>query len=92
MLILTRKTGQKIVIADDIVITVIESSGDSVRIGIEAPRHITVHREEVYAQISQENEAARAGDTTDLVRTPRTTGTRPAPLPTRPPRPPRRLT
>lgn len=85
MLILTRKKGQSIVIADDIVVTVIESSGDQVRIGVKAPRHITVHREEVYSQISKENEAARAGDVSDLVSTD-AAGRRPAALPTRPPR------
>lgn len=84
MLILTRKTGQSIVIADDVVVTVIESSGDQVRLGVDAPRHISVHREEVYSQISRENEAARAPDASDLVTAPTTS--RPTTLPTRPPR------
>ena len=84
MLILTRKTGQSIVIADDVVVTVIESSGDQVRLGVDAPRHISVHREEVYSQISRENEAARAQDASDVVQTP--AASRPAILPTRPPR------
>ena len=85
MLILTRKKGQSIVIADDVVVTVIEASGDQVRIGVDAPRHITVHREEVYSQISKENEAARAPDASDLVNP---SGGGPAALPKRPPRPP----
>ncbi|MEM9040084.1 MAG: carbon storage regulator CsrA [Actinomycetota bacterium] len=84
MLILTRKKGQSIVIADDIVVTVIEASGDQVRIGVDAPRHIAVHREEVYSQISKENEAARAPDAADLVKP---SGATPASLPKRPPRP-----
>ncbi len=82
MLILTRKTGQSIVIADDVVVTVIEASGDQVRLGVDAPRHISVHREEVYSQISRENEAARAPDARDLIEGP--TSSTPASLPTRP--------
>lgn len=82
MLILTRKTGQSIVIADEVVVTVIESSGEQVRLGVEAPRHIAVHREEVYSQITRENEAARAPDATDVVAAPPSRS--PAALPTRP--------
>lgn len=67
MLILTRKIGESIVIADDIVVTVIESSGEQVRLGVDAPRHIAVHREEVYTQITRENEAARSPEAADLV-------------------------
>lgn len=87
MLILTRKIGESIVIADDIVVTVIESSGEQVRLGVDAPRHISVHREEVYSQISKENEAARSSQATDFVARPNTTPVA-AKLPTRPPRPP----
>ena len=60
MLILTRRAGESIVIGDDIVVTVIEASRDTVRIGIDAPRHVSVHRHEVYAEIARENEAARS--------------------------------
>jgi carbon storage regulator len=60
MLILTRRAGESIVIGDDIVVTVIEATRDTVRIGIDAPRHVSVHRHEVYAEIARENEAARA--------------------------------
>lgn len=67
MLILTRKTGESIVIGDDVVVTVVESSRDLVRLGVDAPRHISVHRQEVYAQISQENEAARAADSSGVI-------------------------
>ncbi|MFK7918549.1 MAG: carbon storage regulator CsrA [Ilumatobacter sp.] len=67
MLILTRKVGQSIVIADDTIVTVIESSGEQVRLGVDAPRHITVHREEIYSEISKENVAARAPDASDLL-------------------------
>lgn len=59
MLILTRRAGESIVIGDDIVVTIVESGRDAVRVGIDAPRHISVHRHEVYAEIARENEAAR---------------------------------
>lgn len=85
MLILTRKVGQSIVIADDTIVTVIESSGEQVRLGVDAPRHITVHREEVYSQISQENVAARAPDAAGLLTASPATSV-PAMLPKRPSR------
>jgi carbon storage regulator len=58
MLVLTRKYGQKIMIGDDIVITVLEGRGDSIRIGIEAPPGVSVKRAEVYQAVSAENLAA----------------------------------
>lgn len=61
MLILTRRVGESIVIGDDIVVTVVEAGRDHVRLGVEAPRSIAVHRHEVYVAISQENEAAIGG-------------------------------
>ena len=48
MLILTRKSGQNIVIGDDIKIKILEVKGGHVRLGVEAPRHISVHRGEIY--------------------------------------------
>lgn len=62
MLILTRRAGESIVIGDDIIITVIEAGRDHVRIGVDAPRSVDVHRQEVYLAISEENRAARTGD------------------------------
>ena len=53
MLVLTRKVGEKIVIADNIVITVSEIIPGKVKIGIEAPREVTVHRQEVAEAIQQ---------------------------------------
>ena len=55
MLVLTRKPNQSIVIGDDIELTVIEVRGDQVRIGIEAPKSISVHRKEIYEQIKAQN-------------------------------------
>lgn len=51
MLVLSRKPNESIVIANDIVITVVEVRGDKVRLGITAPKDVPVHREEVYAAI-----------------------------------------
>jgi carbon storage regulator len=55
MLILTRKLGESITIGDDIKITFLEAKGKQVRIGIEAPPHIAVHREEIYKLIREQN-------------------------------------
>jgi len=66
MLILTRRVGERIVINDEIVITIVEAGRDSVRIGVEAPRSVSVHRHEVWEQIASENEAARNADTTGI--------------------------
>ncbi len=62
MLVLTRRAGESIMIGDDIVITVIEVSRDQLRVGIDAPRSLSVHRQEVYTAILRENEAARRSD------------------------------
>ena len=51
MLVLTRKKNESIVINDTIKVTVVEIRGDKVRLGIEAPREVNVHRQEVYEQI-----------------------------------------
>jgi carbon storage regulator len=58
MLILTRRVGESIVIGGEIVVTVIEAGRDHVRIGVDAPRHVDVHRQEVYLAITEENHAA----------------------------------
>jgi len=55
MLILTRRVGQAIKIGDEIEITVVQVSGDQVRLGVTAPRNVRVHRTEVLEQIAQEN-------------------------------------
>ena len=66
MLILTRKEGESIVIAGSIRITVLDARGDQVRIGIEAPRSVTVHREEIHEQILAANKQAATTDRRDL--------------------------
>lgn len=66
MLILARKIGQKIVIGDDIHVTVIEVRGEQVRLGITAPRAISVHRQELWDQISDENQKALIETISDL--------------------------
>ncbi|PCL91535.1 carbon storage regulator CsrA [Paenibacillus lautus] len=58
MLILSRSKGQKIMINDNIVLSVIEVNGDQVRIGIEAPANVTIYREEIYEAIKQQNQNA----------------------------------
>lgn len=54
MLILTRKVGERLVIGDDVVVSVLGSRGQQVRLGIEAPKDVTVHREEIYDRIQNE--------------------------------------
>jgi len=70
MLILTRKSGESINIGPDIVIRVLEIRGNQARLGIDAPRTVAVHREEVYQQVQKNNEmaASRSPDTLSDVR------------------------
>lgn len=58
MLVLTRKLGESVTIGDDIKISVIDIKGRQVRLGIEAPKSLTIHREEIYAKIHEENQRA----------------------------------
>jgi carbon storage regulator len=62
MLILTRKLGESIAIGDEITITFLEMTGRQLRIGIEAPRNVSVHRAEVYKAIQEQNVQASASD------------------------------
>ena len=55
MLVLTRKTDQSIMIGDDVEITILEVRGEQVRVGIRAPRHVQIHRKEVFDQIREAN-------------------------------------
>ncbi|MDQ1501014.1 MAG: carbon storage regulator [Actinomycetota bacterium] len=63
MLVLTRRANQSIMIGADIVVTVLEVRGDQVRIGIDAPRSISVHREEVFRELEAANRAAASPGT-----------------------------
>jgi carbon storage regulator len=58
VLIITRRAGERIMVGDDIVVEVMEMVGNSVRIGISAPRSVPVYREEIYAAVRDENRAA----------------------------------
>ncbi len=55
MLVLTRKVNQSIMIGDEIEVVVLEVRGEQVRLGIKAPRNVTVHRREIYEAIQKEN-------------------------------------
>ncbi|HPS92984.1 MAG TPA: carbon storage regulator CsrA [Deltaproteobacteria bacterium] len=68
MLILTRKVGESVAIGDDIQVSVIEIKGSQVKLGIRAPRDVTVHREEIYLKIQDENRRA-AQVSTDAIGT-----------------------
>lgn len=58
MLIITRKPGEKIMLGDDVVVHVMEIVGNSVRIGIQAPRSLPVYREEIWNAVREEKQAA----------------------------------
>lgn len=60
MLVLSRRAGEAIVIGNDITVTVLEVRGDQIRLGIEAPRSVSVHREEVYLEVARQNTEAVA--------------------------------
>ena len=66
MLILARKIGEAITIADEITIKVMEIKGGQVKIGVEAPRHVSIHRNEVYDRIVEENKKAALEAPADL--------------------------
>jgi carbon storage regulator len=58
VLIITRKPGEKIMLGDDVVVHVMEIVGNSVRVGIQAPRSLPVYREEIWDAVREENQAA----------------------------------
>lgn len=60
MLVLSRRAGESVVIGHDVTITVLEVRGDLVRVGIDAPRSVQVHREEVYKELQEANRVAAA--------------------------------
>lgn len=58
MLVLTRKLGEKIRINDDVTVSIVELDGKHVKLGVDAPKSISIHREEVYLRIQEENKMA----------------------------------
>ena len=66
MLILTRKLGEQINIGDDITVTLLEVKGTQVKLGIEAPKDISIHRKEIYERIREENLRSSEVDLSDL--------------------------
>ena len=60
MLILTRRVGETLMIGDEVSVTVLGVKGNQVRIGVNAPKEVAVHREEIYARIKKEQEAESA--------------------------------
>jgi carbon storage regulator len=60
MLVLGRKKGESIIIDDNIEIIVTSVEGETVKLGISAPKHITIHRQEVYLEIQEENKQAKS--------------------------------
>jgi carbon storage regulator len=68
MLVLTRKIGETIRIGENITLTIIESDGHNIKLGIEAPRTVTVHREEVWQKITEENRNAAQKQSFDMAK------------------------
>jgi carbon storage regulator len=66
VLIITRRAGQKIMLGDDVTVHVMEIVGNSVRIGVEAPKSLPVYREEIWAAVKEENQASATADSQSL--------------------------
>lgn len=72
MLIITRRAGEKVMVGEDVVVEIMEIVGNTVRIGIQAPRSVGVYREEIWNAVREENRSAATADVDSL------------PLPTQP--------
>jgi len=68
VLIITRRPGERIMLGDDTRIHIMEIVGNSVRVGVEAPKSVPIYREEIWTAVKEENKAAAAADTTALPR------------------------
>lgn len=68
MLVLSRQRDESIMIGDKVVVTIVDIRGDKVRLGIQAPSEVTVHRQEVYEAIQRENQRAGQLDPSDVQR------------------------
>ncbi|HET7328049.1 MAG TPA: carbon storage regulator CsrA [Nocardioidaceae bacterium] len=86
MLVLSRRVGESVVIGDDVVVTVLDVRGDVVRVGVRAPRHVLVNREELLREVAEVNQAAAspsdatiAGLSRAVSQRASTTDTRPTP-------------
>lgn len=90
MLVLSRQRDETIMIGDDIEVTVVDIRGDKVRLGITAPREISVHRKEVYEAIRRENRAAAQVKPEDLSGIGKLGGPAKPPVPKAAPEPPGR--
>ena len=66
MLVLTRKTDESVIIGDTIAVTVLAIEGDHVKLGITAPKLISIHRQEIYEQIKSANVEAAQSSSTDI--------------------------
>ena len=65
MLILTRRVGETLKIGDDVNVTVLGVKGNQVRIGVDAPREVSVHREEIYDRIQKERQSGNVAQSSD---------------------------
>ncbi len=76
MLILTRRVGETVMIGNDVTVTILGVKGNQVRVGVNAPRDVAVHREEIFERIKREEQDGSGTSTTAPVRTaaPRTNG------------------